>query len=176
MSRGLVYVYKIHIIVVDYERLNDSSPEEYYKYKNVKLESIKSIAVSESDYMLRRYSWPLVTPDTLYKHFSCVVMIETDPDGKVMIDGGKGIRKTSVHGYDTPQEFYSPDYSVMPREKDYRRTIYWNPAILPDEKGRATVRFYNNSSRNAFKVDMQTVTPTGALGTPPIEQRLYKNE
>lgn len=164
-EQTLLYKLKYPIIVVDYERLNNRSPEEYYKYKSVKLESIKSIAVSESDYMLRRYSWPLVTPDTLYKHFSCVVMIETDPDGKVMFDGGKGIRKTSVNGYDTPQEFYSPDYSVMPIEKDYRRTLYWNPAILPDEKGRAKVRFYNNSSHGPLKVDMQTMTSTGALGT-----------
>lgn len=164
-EQTLLYKLKYPIIVVDYERLNNSSPEEYYKYKNVKLESIKSIAISESDYMLRRYSWVEVTPDTLYRYFSCVVMIETDPDGKVMVDGGKGIRKTSIHGYDTPQEFYSPDYAFMPIEADYRRTLYWDPAILPDEKGKAKVKFYNNSYRNGFKVDMQTVTSTGALGT-----------
>ena len=164
-EQTLLYKFKYPIIVVDYERLNNSSPEEYYKYKNVKLESIKSIAISESDYMLRRYSWVEVTPDTLYRYFGCVVMIETDPDGKVMVDGGKGIRKTSVHGYDTPQEFYSPDYSAMPLEKDYRRTLFWDPAILPDEKGKAKIKFYNNNNRSNFKIDAQTVTSTGALGT-----------
>ena len=96
--------------------------------------------------------------------YSCVVMIETYPDGRIMVDGGKGIRKTSVHGYDAPQEFYSPDYSVMPIEADYRRTLYWNPAVLPDEYGKATVLFYNNNSCRNFKVDMQTVTPAGAFG------------
>ncbi len=164
-EQTLLYKLKYPIIVIDYERLNNSSPEEYYKYKNVKLESIKSIAISESDYMLRRYSWVEIPLDTLYRNFSCVVMIETNPDGKVMVDGGKGIRKTSMHGYDTPQEFYSPDYSVMPLEKDYRRTLFWDPAILPDERGKAKIKFYNNSNRSNFKVDMQTVTSTGALGS-----------
>lgn len=98
------------------------------------------------------------------KNYSCVVMIETYPDGRIIVDGGKGIRKTSIHGYDFPQEFYSPDYTVMPQEKDYRRTLYWNPAILPDENRKATVRFHNNSRCRNFKVDMQTVTQNGALG------------
>lgn len=50
------------------------------------------------------------------------------------------------------------------RVKDYRHTLYWNPSVIPDENGKAIVRFYNNSLCSNFKVDMQTVTSTGALG------------
>ncbi len=161
----LLYKYKFPIIVVDYERLQAPTVEELCKYKNVRLEAIKSITITENDYMKRRYCWPQIDVDSLHRYFSCVVMIETDPEGKIMIDGGKGIRKTRFHGYDTPQEFYSPDYSAMPHEKDYRRTLYWNPDLVPDEDGNVVVTFYNNSNCREFKVDMQTVTPTGAVGS-----------
>ncbi|MDE6562572.1 MAG: hypothetical protein K2K75_14410 [Muribaculaceae bacterium] len=161
----LRYKGKAPLIVVDYERLAGPLAEDYYRYKDVKLESIKSISVSEDASLKGKYCWNLMSMFEADKAYGCVVMIETYPDGRIMVDGGKGIRKTSVHGYDVPQEFYSPDYSVMPLEKDYRRTLYWNPAVIPDENGKATVRFYNNSDCSNFKVDMQTVTPTGALGS-----------
>ena len=161
----LRYKGKMPLIVVDYERLSGPTPDDYYWYKNTRLESIKSISVSEDAYMKGKYCCNYMSMWEADEVYSCVVMIETYPDGRIMVDGGKGIRKTSVHGYDVPQEFYSPDYSVQPLEKDYRRTLYWNPEVIPDENGKVTVRFHNNSSCRDFKVDMQTVTPTGALGT-----------
>lgn len=161
----LLYKGKMPLIVIDYERIASPEPYDYYKYKNIRLESIKSISVSEATHLKGQYCWNLMSLKDADETFSCVVMIETYPDDKIIVDGGKGIRKTKVHGYDSPQEFYSPDYSSMPLEKDYRRTLYWNPAILPDERGRVKVRFYNNGNRNSnLIVDMQTITSTGAMG------------
>lgn len=160
----LIYKHKSPLIVVDYERIAGPTPEDYYRYKDIRLEEIKSISISEYDRMIGKYCWIRIPPSMASELYSCVVMIETYPDGKVMVDGGKGIRKTSINGYSTPQEFYSPDYSVMPIETDYRRTLYWNPEVIPDGNGKVTLRFHNNSTHTVPKADIQTVSPNGVLG------------
>ena len=57
----------------------------------------------------------------------------------------KGVRVSKFQGYHIPQTFEMNDYSIMPPEDDYRRTLYWNPNVKTDSKGRATVTVWNNS-------------------------------
>lgn len=58
-----------------------------------------------------------------------------------------GHRRTYIDGYSYVADCYHPRYNreMMPGEVDYRRTLYWNPDLRLDEKGEATVTFYNNS-------------------------------
>lgn len=51
-----------------------------------------------------------------------------------------------LQGFAHPAEFYSPDYSqgkLPDAPTDYRRTLYWNPQVVLDRNGEATVTFYN---------------------------------
>ena len=65
------------------------------------------------------------------------------------------MRYTSVQGYSESKQFYSPDYSNMkPKEKDYRRTLLWEPAIIIGE-GEAVIEFYNSSNCNSITVDVE---------------------
>ena len=67
---------------------------------------------------------------------------------------GSTMRYTSVQGYSESKQFYSPDYGAMtPQEKDYRRTLYWNPTVKI-ENGEAVMEFYNSSSCNNITVDV----------------------
>jgi hypothetical protein len=77
-----------------------------------------------------------------------------------------GIRNTTFSGFSYVKEFYSPQYDkmILPDEKDYRRTLYWNPDIQTDKEGKATISFYNNSSCKAMNVDAEMVTSTGIIG------------
>lgn len=113
---------------------------------------------------------PPPTPFQLAEmYFGCVVFIETFPDGEIPVESAKGVRKTWLEGYSTVNEFYSPDYSVLPTEShDYRRTLYWNPMVTPDENGKAHVSFYNNSRCTNFNISAETVTSQGMIG-------VYKN-
>jgi TPR repeat protein len=64
------------------------------------------------------------------------------------------MRYTSIQGYSESKKFYSPDYSNMkPQEKDYRRTLLWNPEVKT-ENGEATIEFYNSSSCSNIVVDV----------------------
>ena len=78
----------------------------------------------------------------------------------------KGVRKTWLEGYSATKEFYSPNYSDLPvrPDPDYRRTLYWNPAVTTDEAGQAKIRFYNNSTCRSFNISAETITPAVMIG------------
>jgi uncharacterized protein YfaS (alpha-2-macroglobulin family) len=52
----------------------------------------------------------------------------------------------------------------MPDKKDFRRTIYWNPDVLTDAEGKATINFFNNSTCRKMNVSAETVTENGIIG------------
>lgn len=88
-------------------------------------------------------------------------------DVETIADNGKRsvIRDRSVHiqGFSEPDDFYHPDYSrrPLPEQKDYRRTLYWNPNLLLDRRGHTTISFYNNGKDTQLKVSAAGV---GRLG------------
>lgn len=88
-------------------------------------------------------------------------------DVETIADNGKRsvIRDRSVHiqGFSEPDDFYHPDYSrrPLPEQKDYRRTLYWNPNLLLDSRGHTTISFYNNGKDTQLKVSAAGV---GRLG------------
>ena len=69
-----------------------------------------------------------------------------------------------MEGYSKPTEFYHPDYTKLPKDIDYRRTLYWNPAVETDENGKAVIEFYNNASCKTMKVSAETLTDDGTIG------------
>lgn len=74
-----------------------------------------------------------------------------------------GKRITTVYGYSSPYQFYSPAYPDGPvlGDVDYRRTIYWEPNVITDADGHATVHFYNNSITSEFSVSGAGITAAG---------------
>ena len=77
----------------------------------------------------------------------------------------KGQRQTTFRGYTETQEFYAPEYPDGPiqGDVDYRRTLYWNPALTTDHKGKATVTFYNNGYSKHFNISAEGITPQGTV-------------
>ena len=75
-------------------------------------------------------------------------------------------RRYVFNGIDVPDEFYSPDYSKceLPKEPtDYRRTLYWNPALQLNANGTANVTFWNNSNVSKISVYAEGLTNDGIL-------------
>ena len=76
-------------------------------------------------------------------------------------------------GFALPAEFYSPDYSKQtPPDsvKDYRRTLYWNPNLMLDKDGKATITLYNNARTTQISVDAAGQAADGTLlwGEDPL--------
>ena len=77
----------------------------------------------------------------------------------------KGQRQTTFRGYSTVTEFYAPEYPEGPikGDVDYRRTLYWNPALTTDTDGHAEVTIYNNGYTKQFTISAEGMTPQGTI-------------
>ena len=69
-------------------------------------------------------------------------------------------------GYAYIEDFYNPDYHRSPPkegQKDYRRTLYWNPDLQLDNDGHAVINFFNNSQKTSIVVEAEGMTKEGEL-------------
>jgi hypothetical protein len=162
----LYYKGRMMVFVVNYEKTRWNKLD-YFKYKNISVQAIKSIYINENTGDIAHYIDPPiggVSAMQIAWGLSCAVFIETYPDGEIPVEGAKGVRKTWLEGYSAVSEFYSPNYSELPSVPDYRRTLYWNPMVTPDENGHAKIQFYNNSSSRKFSISAETITMQGMIG------------
>jgi hypothetical protein len=157
------YKHKMPLFVINYER-TEQTEMGYNRYKLIRLPAIKSIYINENLSVMCKYADIRLSPMDVDDLYSCAVLIETCPEGQIPADGAKGVRKTRLEGYSPVKEFYSPDYSALPPEPDYRRTLYWNPSVVSDENGMAKIKFYNNSRCTKFSISAETVTSQGMIG------------
>ena len=155
---------------------NRTSPSYFAGYA-IDLEEVKSIIVYDDPWIYKTFPGltDLLTPseiryvtgeDELIKRFASgvyVVDIELNPARKRRTYVDKNARSTSFSGYSPVVEFYAPTYPNGPiqGDKDYRRTIYWNPEVTTDADGRASVSFYNNGYSRALTVSAEGLTNDG---------------
>jgi hypothetical protein len=158
----LQYKGKYAIFIVNYDPVRWDALE-YFKFLTINISAIKSIYINENIGVIAQY---INDPYALQiaMRLGGVVFIETYPEDQIPAEGGKGVRKTWLEGYSAVKEFYSPNYSEIPPEPDYRRTLYWNPMVATDENGKAKVNFYNNSTCTKFSISAETVTQNGMIG------------
>lgn len=64
------------------------------------------------------------------------------------------------------KEFYSPKYTVKAPvlTPDTRSTIFWEPNVVTDEKGRASVSFYTADKTATYTVNVQGADMMGLVG------------
>jgi len=68
-------------------------------------------------------------------------------------------------GYNISREFYSPKYDVpKPIGVDFRSTIYWNPRVITDKTGAASLEFYNADGRGSYRAVIEGWDKDGNLG------------
>lgn len=75
-----------------------------------------------------------------------------------------GIKSFWVQGYDINKEFYNPDYDKNPTEKDFhdlRTTLYWNPFITTNDKGKTHIQFYNSERKTKILTHIEGISDKG---------------
>lgn len=78
-----------------------------------------------------------------------------------------GIMTFPFAGFHKAKAFYVPKYGSPKKDAeqpDMRSTVYWNPNILTDKEGKATLEFYNNDSKGAYRVVVEGIDDEGHLG------------
>ena len=118
------------------------------------LNEAKSVFFTEDTSILPKY----IISEDIYALQPVIAMVYTHP---LFYFKEKGLRKTHFYGYNKPTKFVMEDYSIVPPMEDFRRTIYWEPDLKTDSKGKASVEFYNNSSATQFFISAEGVTPEG---------------
>jgi hypothetical protein len=69
-----------------------------------------------------------------------------------------------INGYYQARTFYSPKYTTpLPEHEkpDLRTTIYWEPNIVTDANGNATVSFFNADNNSIIKADLEGISESG---------------
>jgi len=154
----------------------DRTGPSYFDGFDLDLEEVKSIIVYDdrnlfssfpairdlfTNRLIQKFERPhkyLGLPAGLY-----IVEIELNPSRKRRTYVDKNARSTSFTGYTPVVEFYAPTYPNGPvqGDKDYRRTIYWNPEVTTDADGYASVSFFNNGYSRALTISAQGLTKDG---------------
>ncbi|GKG71206.1 hypothetical protein CE91St1_03490 [Parabacteroides goldsteinii] len=79
-------------------------------------------------------------------------------------------------GYYASREFYQPDEVDMSLSTpDARNTLLWQPSVITDEKGEATVSFYCSDINTGFVGIAEGVDGMGLLGTGKCEFWVVRN-
>ena len=150
----------------------------YFAGYAIDLEEVKSIIVYDSPWIYETFPGlsNLLTREELdyvftkdpsdgnvYSPGMYVVDIELNPARKRRTYVDKNARSTSFSGYSPVVEFYAPTYPNGPiqGDKDYRRTIYWNPEVTTDADGYASVSFYNNGYSRTLTISAEGLTKDG---------------
>jgi hypothetical protein len=69
-----------------------------------------------------------------------------------------------VYGYYQARTFYTPKYKNPQSEyykPDLRVTIYWDPNVVTDKDGNASISFFNADSKAIIKVDVEGIVEPG---------------
>lgn len=79
----------------------------------------------------------------------------------------KNIQQVQLLGYQKPIAFYSPKYET-PQQKnngtpDLRTTIYWNPNIQTNRRGKTFVEFYTADGDSPYSVVIEGITQKGVF-------------
>lgn len=77
-----------------------------------------------------------------------------------------------------PKQFYSPKYTAnnknTPLGTDMRSTIFWEPNLITDAAGKATVSFYSADKAADYSVIIEGTDMSGGLGFGKREIRLNR--
>lgn len=78
--------------------------------------------------------------------------------------GAVGVFNTVLPGYDGVEEFSSPDYSdksKVIKGLDERTTLYWNPQVQTNRRGRAKISFYNSDVAKSLQICIEGMSEEG---------------
>jgi hypothetical protein len=148
-----------------YTRENYNNYNEYNTIATVNssvsdldLSLVESIMISQKNSAAFRYC----AECSMNKDYT-IIFIYTNKKGSLV--DKKGTRKTMFEGFTNIREFYSPNYKTIgiPDEKDFRRTLYWNPDVKTDKDGKSSVSFYNNKTCKNISVTNEGITKEGYI-------------
>ena len=116
------------------------------------LDEVKDVYISDINRLSR------FVPNGITGTHWVVVMIYTHSQSTMK---NKCLRNTFYEGFSHPKKFYSSEYVNLPDEKDFRRTLLWEPNAKTDEFGNVKLTFYNNSNCRIVQISAEGIDNKG---------------
>ena len=79
---------------------------------------------------------------------------------KENFDEAAPLKTHTYEGYYSAREFYVPKYESKER-RDLRSTLFWEPSIMTDKNGKASISFPNSDLARSFNVVVEGITAEG---------------
>ena len=131
---------------------------------DLKPEDIESVGVINTSQKLRQFG---------FLGMNGVVLIQTKKGTTTSADIADQ-HMLEFQGCHISREFYSPVYEnpVPDRSKpDLRSLLYWNPMVLTDSNGKASLSFYNTDNITSIGLRLEGISYEG---TPGFASHIYK--
>lgn len=99
------------------------------------------------------------------EHIDDAIFIYTRPN-HYLYRSKKGVDKRVISGFQVPRAYPAPSYNgLIPNDpEDFRRTLYWAPALTTDKEGKASVVFFNGARPDTELIfSLRGITPDGHI-------------
>ena len=126
-------------------------------YFPVSLDEVKRVYISFSKNNWRRFMPAL---DMGGDNIVTVLVYTTENAGSKQ---SKGVRVTYFDGFNLASSYEEDMLTGIAPDRDYRRTLYWNPNVRTDGRGKASVEFVNNSRCTMFHISAEGMTDDGKV-------------
>jgi hypothetical protein len=130
-------------------------------------EDIKGIEVNSSAKYGTRYV-PIQYAETINAFDVAFVEITTRSGHGPAISNTPGLYLYRPIPFSYPKKFYSPKYTVKNKDtavKDYRSTIFWEPNLVTDKDGNATISFYTADKKGTYTITIEGTDFNGNVGS-----------
>jgi hypothetical protein len=79
--------------------------------------------------------------------------------------GVRGLLAYPYVGYYKAKTFYAPKYAAASNKQitDVRNAIYWNPNMITDKNGKATIEYFNADAKGIYRVVVEDIDDNGNL-------------
>jgi hypothetical protein len=135
----------------------DGIVSPYLSLGNIDVESVESIEVLRGVPYIAMYGSDGAN--------GLIVITMKRGSGRKMSDiYAPGLVTFMPKGYDMPRKFYSPKYNANPdTTPDLRTTVFWEPHLVTDAKGKANINFYNTDKTGNYRIVIEGIDATGNL-------------
>jgi hypothetical protein len=115
----------------------------------------------------REYAWAIKQSPLKFDKTAFIEITTRSKQGPFMkVTPGTYLYKPLA--FTLPKQFYSPKYNVTTKDTapgtDMRSTIFWEPNIITDASGKATVSFYSADKTTDYSVIIEGTDMSGGLG------------
>jgi hypothetical protein len=134
--------------------------------KSHSAEDIKGIEVNASEQYSMKYNRRFF-PVKDFKHYAFIEITTRSGKGPYMGNSTPGTYLYKPLALSWPKQFYKPKYKVNDTTRhllDFRSTIDWEPNVITDKNGNATVSFYAADKPGTYTLIIEGTDGSGNLG------------